>query len=166
MGLLYLYLTYAVMFSYATIARTMFSAKFVENVLCQLQAFGLRMPIHTGKKLGTLPSQGCDLSTEMLWQMYWNLLVNCKEDKFDSDRTVHEISKSCRLLCLYLSKSCYLISYLISESVNYDRAQLHIYCATISYMFQPCHQTVYMIYLLTAVGLSPGGSTLLHTNNT
>jgi len=24
----------------------------------------------------------------------------------------------------------------------------------------------YMIYLLTAVGLSPGGSTHLHTNNT
>jgi len=66
------------------------------------------MPIHAENKLGTLPSQGCDLSTEMLRQMSWNVLVNCKEDKFDSDRTVHEYSKSCRLLYLYLSKLCYL----------------------------------------------------------
>jgi hypothetical protein len=46
------------------------------------------MSIYTKKKLGALPSQGCDLSTEMWWQMPWNVLVDCKEDKCDSDTGV------------------------------------------------------------------------------
>jgi hypothetical protein len=48
------------------------------------------MPIHTKNSLGSVPLEGWCLSTETFWQKLWNVLVNFKEDKYDSCRIVQD----------------------------------------------------------------------------
>jgi len=68
--------------------------------------------------------------------------------------TVHRTHRATNLMCTWRSEAK-----MCRPSVTTRRHYIQILCFSCFYFW-------YLIYLLTAIGLSPGGSTHLHTNNT